>query len=66
MGPELCSLRARLDARQLHVQFNSSDPLLGAARAAFENRFLNEVDPDGVLPESERHRRAEHAKKATS
>lgn len=34
------------------------------ARKAFNDRFLYEVDPDGILPEPERHRRAEHARKA--
>jgi len=33
-------------------------------REAFEARFLDEVDPDRVLPEAERNRRAEHARKA--
>jgi hypothetical protein len=35
-----------------------------AARAAFARRFEREVDPDGVLPEPERARRAEAAKRA--
>lgn len=34
------------------------------AREAFLARFLDEVDPDRLLPEEERHRRAEHARKA--
>ena len=34
------------------------------ARAAFMARFEREVDPDGRLPEAERRRRAEAAKKA--
>jgi len=34
------------------------------ARAAFMARFEREVDPDGPLPEAERRRRAEAAKKA--
>jgi hypothetical protein len=33
-------------------------------RKGFLARFELEVDPDGVLPESERVRRAEHARKA--
>ena len=33
-------------------------------RKGFLARFELEVDPDGVLPESERMRRAEHARKA--
>jgi hypothetical protein len=34
------------------------------ARAGLEAKFLREVDPDGVLPEAERIRRAECAKRA--
>jgi hypothetical protein len=33
-------------------------------RAGLEARFIREVDPDGVLPEAERIRRAESARKA--
>ena len=35
-----------------------------AARAAFEQSFLDQVDPDGVLPLAERQRRAAFAKRA--
>ncbi|GAA0986894.1 hypothetical protein ENKNEFLB_01939 [Nocardioides aquaticus] len=34
------------------------------ARDAFERRFLDEVDPDRSLPDGERARRAENARKA--
>jgi len=34
------------------------------AREAFARRFLNEVDPERTLPEQERNRRAEAARKA--
>jgi hypothetical protein len=30
----------------------------------FDQRFLDEVDPERKLPEAERQRRAEHARKA--
>jgi hypothetical protein len=33
-------------------------------RKSFLARFEREVDPDGVLPDAERLRRAEHARKA--
>lgn len=36
----------------------------GPARAAFAERFLNEVDPERVLPEAERTRRAGFARRA--
>lgn len=35
-----------------------------AARQAAHDRFLGNVDPDGVLPADERARRAEQARKA--
>lgn len=35
-----------------------------AGRQAFLQRFIDEVDPDRTLPEAERTRRAESAKKA--
>lgn len=34
------------------------------ARVAFENRFLEKADPEGVLPEAERARRAASLRKA--
>ena len=57
------TLRARLAAHTLHSRYDSKD-LTAAARAAFMDRFEREVDPDGVLSESERQRRAGHARKA--
>jgi len=36
----------------------------GPARKAFDDRFRKQVDPDGILPDDERERRAEHAKRA--
>ena len=44
----------------------TSDPTARTApgRKAFEERFYNLVDPDRVLPEAERERRAKHARKA--
>lgn len=34
------------------------------ARQAFNDKFLKEVDPDGILPEWERYRRADAARRA--
>lgn len=62
--PEQRALRARLAA---HTKWaNTADPTAAtqAARDAFMARFLREVDPDGLLPEAERNRRAESARKA--
>lgn len=63
LSPAQRSLRARRAAHRLHSLYDSRE-LTKPARAAFEERFYNEVDPDGTLPEAERRRRAEHAKKA--
>ena len=61
--PEEMALRGRIGA---HVSKSRHDAriLTAQARAAFLHRFEREVDPDGTLPEEERQRRAEHARKA--
>jgi len=64
MSPAERTMRARLAA---HVQWSKTpDPTArtAAARRAFLDRFEVEVDPDGTLPPEERHRRAEHARRA--
>ena len=63
LTPEQRSLRARIAA---HEKWAHTDPVAGTANArqAFLARFEAQVDPDGVLPEPERRRRAEHARKA--
>ena len=57
------SLRARIAAYTLHA---SRDPreTTSKARAAFDARFLDQVDPDRALPHAERLRRAQCARKA--
>ena len=57
------SLAGRVGACALHSKYDSRE-LTKNARAKFDQRFIDEVDPDRVLPESERLRRAEHARKA--
>ncbi len=57
-------LQARLAAHVLHSRVKDPSAHTAPARAAFMDRFELQVDPDGVLPEAERRRRAEHAKKA--
>jgi hypothetical protein len=57
------SLLGRIGAHSLHAKYDSrvtTEP----ARRAFLSRFEQEVDPEGLLPEVERLRRAEHARKA--
>ena len=63
MTPEARSLRARLGAYTLH---SLRDPreTTRAAREAATARFLDVVDPERVLPEQERTRRAEAARRA--
>jgi len=59
------SLAGRVGACALHSKYDSRE-LTKNARAKFDQRFIDEVDPVRVLPESERLRRAEHARKAYS
>ena len=57
------TLRGRIGAYSLHAQHDSRE-LTANARAAFANRFVEEVDPDRRLTEAERARRAEAARRA--
>jgi hypothetical protein len=59
LTPAQRSLRARLAAHAKHAKYDSREQT-EAARKGFADRFINEVDPDRVLPEKERLRRAEH------
>jgi hypothetical protein len=43
---------------------HSGEEITAAARAAFNARWERQVDPQGKLPEAERIRRAEYAKRA--
>jgi hypothetical protein len=61
LTPEERTLRAKLAAHSLHAAGGTNT---GPARAAFEQRFYDAVDPDRVLPEAERERRAHHARQA--
>lgn len=56
-------LAARLAAHSLHAQVDSREHT-EPARVAFMARFDDEVDPDRTLPQAERVRRADQAKKA--
>lgn len=57
------TLRARMAAYALHSRYDPQQTT-APARRAFASRFLDQVDPDRRLPEQERQRRAEAAKKA--
>lgn len=63
LTPAERSLWARAAAYRLHSLYDSRE-LTANARATFRDRFASQVDPDGTLPEAERQRRAECARKA--
>lgn len=63
LTPEQRSMRARIAA---HARWSKEDPKPNAQRgqAGLLARFEREVDPEGVLPEKERRRRAKSARRA--
>lgn len=63
LTPEQRTLRARLAAHTMHAMYDSRETTAHARSARWE-RYLVQVDPDGVLPKTERIRRAEHARQA--
>ncbi len=63
LSPAERGLRAKAAAYRLHSPYHSRE-LTATARAAFQDRFATPVDPNGILPEAERQRRAESARKA--
>ena len=63
LTPAERSQRARLAAHVLHSRYDSR-ALTQPAREAMAKRFLDEVDPDRILSEAERLRRADHARRA--
>jgi hypothetical protein len=66
LTPQQRSLRARIAAHAMHASHDSrlTSAPARAASPANVSYFERKVDPDGVLPDAERRRRAEHAKKA--
>lgn len=60
LTPRERSLRARVAAFAKHAAHDPRPTVEKAARA-FRDSFLEKVDPQGVLPEEERRRRAEMA-----
>lgn len=62
-SPEIMSLRGRAGAFAKHAKHPTKESTT-KARAAFNRRFENQVDPDRVLPAEERQRLAEYARKA--
>jgi hypothetical protein len=57
------STQARAAAHAAHAK-HGGHAMTRKARAKFFSRFEDEVDPDRVLPEDERRRRAESARRA--
>jgi hypothetical protein len=57
------TLRAQLAAYSQHAAYDPRETT-AAGRAAFLSRFEDQVDPTRSLPENERLRRAEAARKA--
>jgi hypothetical protein len=57
-------LISRLAAHESWARTPDRSARTEPARTAFDQRFLDQVDPDRVLPEAERNRRAASARKA--
>lgn len=63
LSPSERSLRSRIGAYVTHSR-NDPKETTAKARETFLAKFLDEVDPDRILPEAERTRRALAARKA--
>jgi hypothetical protein len=63
MTPRERSLRARVGAFAQQARHDTRETTKNA-RAAFNARFEDQVDPDRILPEPERLRRAEAARRS--
>lgn len=64
LDPTERALAAKLGAHKSWSQTRDPAARTAAARAAKFQRFEHQVDPEGVLPAEERHRRAKHAEQA--
>jgi hypothetical protein len=64
MSPEERSLRARMAAHNRWAKEENRPAATQPARDAYLQKFLDEVDPDGELPEAERRKRADNARAA--
>jgi hypothetical protein len=63
LDPAARVLRARIGAYAMHAK-HSLEATTAAGRAAANRRFYDQVDPDRSLPEAERDRRAQAARRA--
>ena len=64
LSPSERTLRAQLASHTRWSREADPSAATAPARAAFNERFLDEVDPERKLPAEERERRAAHARKA--
>ncbi len=63
LNPDRARILGRIGAHQLHATHNPIETTQ-KARETFLARFEHFADPDGVLPEAERLRRARHLRHA--
>ncbi len=63
MPPSHHALAGKIGAYTLHAAYDSRE-ITAPARQAFLAKFEAQVDPERLLPEAERKRRAEAARKA--
>jgi hypothetical protein len=63
LTPEQRVLRARMGAYAMHAQGKTNTAPARANSPQSLVYWAKKVDPDGTLPEAERARRAEHARK---
>jgi predicted methyltransferase MtxX (methanogen marker protein 4) len=63
LTPEQRSQRARIGGLSRWAR-EDPKPAMAKARAGFDQRFIDEVDPERVLSEQERNRRADAARRA--
>ncbi|MCP9272779.1 hypothetical protein [Mycolicibacterium arenosum] len=64
LTPAERTMRARLGAHTSWANTTDRSARTAAAREAALRRFETQVDPEGLLSPEERHRLAEHARKA--
>lgn len=62
LTPEQRALRARIAAHAMH-RLHDPRETTAKARAAYRTSFEEQVDPDRLLPEAERARRVQSARK---
>jgi hypothetical protein len=63
LTPEQRVLRARMGAHALHAQGKTTTVAARKASPQSLDYWAVKVDPDGELPDAERTRRAEHARR---